>query len=265
MVDTTQIYQVLMNLCTNASHAMREKGGILKVTLDEVRIEPDATDIPPDMKPGGYTRLTLTDTGVGMTPEVMARIFEPFFTTKSKERGTGLGLSVVHGIITAHGGGITVKSRIGGGSQFTVYLPVAPDMDSSEATGKEEIPKGSERILLVDDEEFIVDLGQQLMSSLGYRVTGCTSSSEALQKFSMTPEQYDLVITDMTMPEMTGDLLLEEILRIRPGMPVILCTGYNENLDEKKTLELGAKALVMKPFVLREIASVIRIALATAA
>ena len=258
LADPTQIHQVLMNLCTNADHAMREKGGVLEVKLEEVELDADFTALQPDMKPGAYLNLTVSDTGNGMPPDVLERIFDPFFTTKETGEGTGMGLSVVHGIIGSYGGAITAYSEPGQGSTFKVYLPIIETSKEAHIGPEESIPIGSERILFVDDESVLVNMGKQIFESLGYDVTTRTSSIEALELFKNQPDRFDLVITDMTMPNMTGEDLAQELIRIKPNIPIILCTGFSAKIDDQKASAVGIRALVLKPIVKREIATTVR-------
>ena len=258
LADPTQIHQVLMNLCANADHAMREKGGVLEVKLEEVELDADFTALQPDMKPGAYLNLTVSDTGSGMPPDVLERIFDPFFTTKETGEGTGMGLSVVHGIIGSYGGAITAYSEPGQGSTFKVYLPIIETSKEAHIGPEESIPIGSERILFVDDESVLVNMGKQIFESLGYDVTTRTSSIEALELFKNQPDRFDLVITDMTMPNMTGEDLAQELIRIKPNIPIILCTGFSAKIDDQKASAVGIRALVLKPIVKREIATTVR-------
>jgi len=257
--DSTGIHQVLMNLCTNAAHAMQEKGGILEITLEEIDLDNKHTT-QLQLKPGSYQKMTVTDTGHGMEPYILERVFEPYFTTKEKCQGTGLGLSVAHGIVTSHGGAITASSNPGKGSTFTVYLPVIKDEIVAMTKDMEEkvIPRGHESILFVDDEQALVTLHKLMLEDLGYRVTTKISSIEALELFRNNPERFDLVITDMTMPNMTGDKLALELLRIREDIPIILCTGFSENVTEKSVLAMGIRAFIMKPILKHQIAKTIR-------
>ncbi len=258
--DPTQIHQIVMNLCANASHAMREKGGILEVGISNVEVGSwDSESGYLDMTPGNYLRLTVSDTGQGMTPEVLERLFEPYFTTKEKGEGTGLGLSVVHGIVKNYGGTITAYSEPGKGTTFHVYLPVI--QGEAEVSGIDEvapIPTGNEHILFIDDEPALVEIGKQILERLGYKVTTRTSSMEALELFKAKPDQFDLVITDMTMPHMTGERLAGEIINIRSDIPVVICTGYSVRISEEKAKDMGIKAFVMKPFVIRDLAKTVR-------
>ncbi len=258
LADPTQIHQILMNLSTNAYHAMRERGGILEVSLTNISLDSNFTAQYPDLEPGNYLRLTVSDTGCGMLPAVMEKIFDPYFTTKEKDQGTGLGLAVVHGIVTSLDGVITVYSEPRNGTTFHVYLPVSKKMATVENSIKKSIPGGHERILFVDDEPALVDLGKQLLERLGYRVTTRTSSIEAFELFKARPDKFDLLLTDMTMPHMTGEKLAQEFMKIRPNIPVILCTGYSEWITEEKAKKVGIRLFAMKPLVMRELADAIR-------
>jgi CheY-like chemotaxis protein/two-component sensor histidine kinase len=259
MGDPTQIHQVVMNLCTNAYHAMQEIGGTLKVTLKEVDISYEKSVERVGMKAGRHLELTVKDAGHGMSPEVLERIFEPYFSTKEPSKGTGLGLSVIHGIIKNHGGDISVNSQSGHGTTFVVYLPVIDDIDIEIEPVAAAVPtQGKERILLIDDEKQIIDIEQQILERLGYKVTPKTDSQEALEEFAALPERFDLVITDMTMPKMTGEQLARKLMEIKPDIPVILCTGFNETITEEKALAMGIDKFVMKPIVKDELAYTIR-------
>ena len=258
LADPTQIHQVLMNLCTNAAQAMDENGGILEVNLTNVELDPYFASRHPDIKPGPYLRLTVSDTGHGMDPSTIERIFDPFFTTKNHGKGTGMGLAVVHGIVKSHGGTITVYSTPGQGSTFNIYLPVI-DREVEPETGIERpIPTGNEHILFIDDEQAIAGMNKQILERLGYEVVARTSSLEALELFKAQPDNFDLVITDMTMPNMTGEELARELMSIRPDIPIILCSGYSEKITEAKAKVTGVRAFVGKPILKREIAETIR-------
>ena len=263
--DPTQIQQILMNLCTNAAHAMQKKGGVLGVSVESVTVEHSKNEDGPgtetrlDILPGSYVKLTVTDTGEGIPPEIRDRIFDPYFTTKQKGQGTGLGLSVVHGIVKSHGGTITVHSRPGEGSAFHVYLPRLDHPGESAASRDgEPLLTGTETILFVDDEQALVDMGKEILEHLGYRVVTRTGSIDALELFRTDPRRFDLVITDMTMPNMTGDNLAREIMRIRPRIPVVLCTGFSEMVTEENVRDMGIRRLLMKPLVMRDLAGCIR-------
>ena len=258
LADATQIDQILMNLSTNAAHAMRERGGVLGISLMSVNVDQNAASLHADLKPGPYLRLTVTDTGEGMSREIMERIFEPFFTTKQQNGGTGMGLAVVHGIVKNHGGAITVYSEAGKGSTFNIFFPRISGAFSMAALSSADIPTGKERILLVDDEEPVLRSERTMLESLGYRVAAVAGSDEALNLFRAQPDAFDLVITDQTMPVMTGSELSRQIIRIRSDIPIILCTGFSEAIDEDKTTREGISRFVMKPFTTMEMAEIIR-------
>ncbi|MFC1823132.1 PAS domain S-box protein [Thermodesulfobacteriota bacterium] len=256
--DPTQINQIFLNLCTNATHAMREKGGILEVSLESVELDDKAVAQFHDLTPGRYVGLTVSDTGHGIEPGIMERIFDPYFTTKEVGEGSGMGLAVVHGIIKNHGGAISVKSEPGEGATFYVFFPISEIEAEGELETIESLPKGNERILFVDDEKAMVDAVQPMLEHLGYKVTAKTSSIEALEAFRDKQNAFDLVITDMTMPNMTGIDLTKELLKIRSDILIILCTGYSEMIDKDKAKKLGISKFSMKPLVLSEIAMAIR-------
>ncbi|MGZ3598016.1 MAG: hybrid sensor histidine kinase/response regulator [Syntrophales bacterium] len=258
LADPTQIHQVLMNLCTNAAHAMRDKGGILSVSLASVEAATYLVSRYPDLKPGPYVRLTVGDTGHGVDPSILERIFDPYFTTKGPGEGTGMGLAVVQGIVKRHGGMITVQSEIGKGTSFHLLFPRIEQEIAQEAMVAEVLPRGRERILFVDDEKSLVDLGKGMLESLGYSVTIKTNSLEALETFRAQPDAFDLIITDVTMPGMTGIELAKELMAIRSDIPIILCTGFSELIDEKHAKEMGIREFVMKPFVIGKHAKAIR-------
>ena len=259
--DPTQIHQIIMNLATNAYHAMEKNGGELKVNLKEIELSEDDR-INPDMVPGRYACLSVADTGTGMNKEVISRIFDPFFTTKGQGKGTGMGLSVVHGIVTAMKGAIQVYSEPGKGTEFHVYLPVVKNVsEKNESFANGPIPGGCEKILLVDDEEAIVTMEKQILERLGYQITSRTSSIEALEAFRAGPDKFDLVITDMAMPHMPGDKLAVELIRIRPRIPILLCTGFSESMSEDKIKNLGIRGFVLKPIIIKDLARKIREAL----
>ncbi len=257
----TQIHQVLMNLCTNAHHAMSEEGGVLEISLSEIELDSHTASRYPDLSPGKYARLTVSDTGYGMDKAVLKRIFEPYFTTKEVGKGTGLGLAAVHGILKDHGGEITVYSEPEKGTTFHVYLPVIEKAEEPEKKTLKSLPTGHERILFIDDEPGLVDVGKQILEKLGYEVVAGTSSVEALELFRSEPEKFDIVITDMTMPQMTGDKLARKIMQIRPDIPIILCTGFSERITDDKAKKMGIKMFAMKPLVMRDLAVMVRKAL----
>ncbi len=261
MADPTQIHQVLMNLCTNAGQAMSGGTGILEVTLETMELDDEFTTRHPGLRTGVYVKLTVSDTGHGIPSEIMDRIFDPFFTTKERGQGTGMGLAVVHGIVKTYGGLITVYSDRTKGTVFNVFLPAIEQRSAEKARPAKMMVGGSERILFVDDEKALVDLGVTMLGSLGYSVTGETSSPAALEIFSRSPDDFDLVITDLTMPQMTGDRLARKIMQIRPDIPIILCTGFSASVNEDSAMAMGIRAFVRKPILNYQIAEIIRKAL----
>jgi len=262
MADTTQIHQIIMNLCTNAYHAMREKGGVLKISLDEINISTENSDIYTGIRHGDYLKITVSDTGIGMNDKVKEKIFSPYFTTKSVGEGSGLGLSVVYGIVQEYKGEIRFQSEHDNGAIFEIFLPLLKSCKSSLITESSlPAPKGIEHILLVDDEEAITDMMQQMLRKLGYNVTARCSSLDALDIFYEKPEIFDLVITDMTMPKMTGLELAKALKKIRDNIPVILCTGYSELITEEKMKKSGICRLIMKPVSKNKMAETIRLVL----
>jgi len=256
--DPSQIHQMVMNLGTNAGQAMRDIGGVLEMTLSEEALSEGEKANDLDLDPGPYLKLSVRDTGIGMDPEIVTRIFEPFFSTRKKDEGTGLGLSVVHGIVQSHGGAVTVTSEPGKGTVFEVYLPQIQKTSFPGHKRADVLPTGSERILLVDDEEDLVEVFTQTLENLGYHITARTSAPQALGAFRAGPQKFDLVITDQTMPKMTGLELTEEIKRLRPDIPVILYTGFSEEITPKKAEKAGVSALLMKPLLVSEMAKTVR-------
>ncbi len=255
--DATQIQQVLMNLCVNAVHAMREKGGSLDIELSDFSVA-ESDGGPHGIEPGPYMKLVVRDTGTGIPVGIIDRIFDPFFTTKQLGEGTGLGLSVVQGIVKQSNGYIAVTSERGKGSAFTVYLPRIGSETHTDAVTDDEIPTGSERILFVDDEEALVEMGEDILAELGYDITSRTNGREALALLKEDPSRFDLVITDQTMPQMTGIELAKEVLALRADMPIIMCTGFSYVVDADKARAAGIRAFAMKPLTKREIAKTVR-------
>lgn len=262
LADPTQIHQIIMNLCTNANHAMEPKGGKLEVRLTKATLKQRDTVLLKDLQPGNYLKLTVSDTGCGMLPDIKATIFDPYFTTKDLGEGTGLGLSVVHGIVKEYGGDITVDSTPEKGSTFTIFFPTVTrkaHADKSRVT--EFLPRGNERILIIDDEPSILKICSRLLERQGYTITTENDSERALARFTETPDAYDLVLTDVTMPKLTGDQLARKLLSIRPGIPIILCTGYTKLISKEQALEMGIYALINKPVVRNQLVTEIRNAL----
>ncbi|MCE5244896.1 MAG: PAS domain S-box protein [Desulfobacteraceae bacterium] len=258
LADPTQMHQVIMNLCTNAAYAMQERGGLLDVGIRDVAVDAASN---PDLNPGVYVRLSVSDTGCGMDRATMERIFDPFFTTKEMGTGTGMGLAVVHGIVKNHGGAVSVFSEPGRGSTFHVFFPKLESAGALEPEKHGELTHGEGCILFVDDEEALVNLGGKLLRMLGYEVVGKTSSVAALEAFRNEPERFDLVVTDFTMPQMTGIDMAEELVRIRSDIPIILCTGYSEKLSENVVREQGIAALLLKPLSVGQLAEAVSAAL----
>ncbi|MBN1255623.1 MAG: PAS domain S-box protein [Deltaproteobacteria bacterium] len=258
LADPTQIHQVLMNLCSNAAYAMREKGGILEVSLTDVDIDSDEKSSYQNLHGGAYLKLTVSDTGHGIDRAIRERIFDPFFTTKRTGEGTGMGLAVVHGIVKSYCGTVMVDSEVGRGSTFNVFFPRVDGNFPLEVDTAAPLSRGEERILFVDDEEDLVYMAQQMLERFGYRIVAKANSLEALEVFKAQPDQFALVITDQTMPHMTGADLARELLRIRPDIPIILCTGFSEVITADEAKALGVREFVMKPFTPHEITEIIR-------
>jgi PAS domain S-box-containing protein len=256
--DLTELHQVIMNLCTNSVHAMQDRGGVLSVSLAVVDVTAENTVGYNNITPGGYLQLCVSDTGVGISPDIMGRIFDPFFTTKEINKGTGMGLAVVHGIVRSYGGDITVETTQGKGTTFSVLFPRVEEPGTPQSHRQKSIARGSESILLVDDEEPIVQSVQALLTSMGYRVTAEQDAYQALAVFKNNPWSVDLVITDQTMPHMTGHELAREILAVRPLIPIILCTGFSEKIDDSTAKASGIQGFIMKPVSMQELSQAIR-------
>lgn len=264
LADPTQVNQILMNLCTNASQAMEEHGGLLTVSLKKIYKNKDDRQLPVKLKEGPYVELAVSDTGTGIGPDVIDKIFNPYFTTKEVGKGTGMGLAIIHGIIREHGGEIAVESELGRGTTFRVYFPSVSRAQLPVLEKPAAIPQGSERILFIDDEELLAEMGKNMLERLGYQVTVRQSSIDALSTFQNDPNSFDLVITDQTMPGMTGSDLARRILQIRPGMPIILCTGYSNLIDAESAKAMGIREFAMKPLSKGAIGKLIRKILDTA-
>lgn len=255
-----QIQQVIMNLCTNAYHAMGDAPGVLTVGLSEIEVS--ELESIPDLNrvTGKYLKLEIKDTGHGMDPKIMERIFDPYFTTKKVGKGTGLGLAVVDGILKNHQGFIKAFSQKGQGSTFQVFLPITEQAESEKVPEKKKLPlsMGTEQIMLVDDEVDILVTLEEILERLGYRMTGFKDGVSAFQAFEKDPDLFDLIITDMTMPRMTGDELSAQVLKIRKNMPIILCTGFHENFTEALAREMGIRKYAEKPIMIQELSALIR-------
>ena len=258
LADPSQVHQILMNLCTNAYHAMEDCGGTLEITLKDCEITAEDLNNQVGVSPGSFVVLIIGDSGPGISEEIRDKIFDPYFTTKEVGKGTGMGLAIVHGIIKRYGGFITCESVLGKGTIFQVYFPAMDLAVTAPVKTVENIPSGGEHILFIDDEEILVDLGKTMLERLGYEVTIRTSSLEAWNTFRNQSDQFDIVITDQTMPGLTGSDLALKMLQLRPNLPVILCTGYSSIISEEKAKSLGIKGFAMKPLVRNEIALLIR-------
>ena len=256
--NQTQIHQVVLNLCTNAAHAMEKNGGKLSVDLQTITISENDFLSFKGIKPGLYLKLTVADTGHGMDAYTISRIFEPYFTTKEVGEGTGMGLATVHGIVKDHGGDIKVYSELNVGTTFQILFPIIEGSEEKIKTAKDDVPKGKGSVLFVDDEKPLVDIGKDLLEFLGYQVETRTSPNDALEALRSKPDKYDLVITDMTMPHMNGDKLVEEIKKIRPNMPIIICTGFSKRMSHDKAMEIGINSILMKPLTLVDLANTVK-------
>ena len=256
--DATQIHQVIMNLVSNSYHAMQQEGGELQIHLKLIDFAPEEA-LEMDLSPGAYVCLSVKDTGTGIDQAVMDRVFDPYFTTKEKGKGTGLGLATVMGIVKSHHGQIQISSQPGVGTNIDIYFPQSAHTRNEEMAEKAQtIPRGNERILLVDDEYAVVELQRDMLEPLGYDLTIRTSSIDAYEAFKANPDRFDLIVTDMTMPNLTGDKLAEKILNVRPQLPIILCTGFSDLINEEKALQIGVKAFLMKPFTQSTLAITLR-------
>jgi PAS domain S-box-containing protein len=258
LADPTQMHQIIVNLCTNASHAMGDSGGVMTITLSKVDTVPGNGHRGAELKRGPHACLRVVDTGHGMSPEILERIFDPYFTTKAQGEGTGMGLSLIQGIVRSLNGVICIDSAVGKGSTFDIYLPVLEKTDSAFHQDRKSVVGGREHILFVDDELFLTRMMSQMLSKMGYHVTPHNSPIEALEQFRHAPEQFDLVISDVTMPDMAGPDMAREMMKIRPDLPVVLCTGYSANITEKIASNIGVRDLLHKPLVRHELSTTIR-------
>lgn len=261
LADPSQLHQVVVNLCTNAYQAMGPGGGVLEVDVEGIEVTTMDAGAAPTLLPGSYIRLTVADSGPGINPEIRERIFDPFFTTKPPGKGAGLGLSVVHGIVAGMGGSIAVESKPDCGAVFRVYLPLYAEAPVREAKDERPLQGRGERILVVDDEEAVVEFIRESLDQAGYKVTAVTESPAALRLFEKSPEEYDLILSDVTMPRMTGVELARAVLRSRPQIPVILATGYSELITAEEVKRMGVSRLLIKPFHSDALAAAVRAAL----
>jgi CheY-like chemotaxis protein len=258
MADPTQIHQIAMNLITNAFHAVEPAGGSISIQLKETAFN-QKEEPTMQLASGRYAVLSVSDTGSGIAPGIMDKIFDPYFTTKEKGRGTGLGLATVYGIVKAHGGDIRVYSDMGKGTTFHIFLPLLEKAQNNASDHKTPpLPTGTEHILLVDDEKPIVHLEKQMLERLGYHTTCFTSSRNALAAFQKDPSRFDLVITDMNMPHVTGMQLAKELIALRPAVPIIICTGFSERINKEKANTMGITGFLMKPVIRSKLAEMVR-------
>jgi PAS domain S-box-containing protein len=258
LADPTQINQIIMNLCINASQAMDQTGGDLTVTVEKLTLDDNSARDYPGLKSGNHVKIMISDTGPGIDSKIIDQIFDPYFTTKEIGKGSGMGLAVVHGIVKSHSGAIAVDSSLGKGTKFSILFPLATEKPVVEAQANKDIPRGNETILFVDDEISIVKMVKRMFERLGYKVETATTPQDALELFRSNPDHFNLVITDMTMPQMTGVKLSQKLMDIRKDIPIIVCTGYSKLVDEEKAKELGLAAYVMKPIDMQETAQTIR-------
>ena len=258
LADPIHLHQIVMNLCTNAFHAMEQTGGRLAIRLGECRLSRADLVLHPTVQPGRFVRLAVADTGPGIAPEIREKIFDPYFTTKGVGKGTGMGLAIVHGIVTTAGGFVLCESELGQGTVFRVCWPVAEEDITPVAEAAEQVPVGRERVLLVDDETMLVEMGQLMLAQLGYEVTACTGSLEALHMFQSHPDRFDVVLTDLTMPHLTGLDLARGIRAIRPDIPIILCSGYSAPVDEEEAKSCGIHGFAAKPLTRKQVALLLR-------
>jgi PAS domain S-box-containing protein len=256
--DPTQFHQIVMNLCTNAFHAMEQTGGTLEIALGECELSERDLKAQPEAAAGTFVALTVRDSGPGIPPEIRDKIFDPYFTTKEVGKGAGMGLAIIHGIVTTSGGFVVCDSELGKGTVFRVFFPALERGEAETPVAAAPAPTGKEHILLVDDEEMLADMGQTMLERLGYEVTVRTSSLEALNAFQNQPDRFDAVITDQTMPGMTGLDLARRMLQIRPGMPIILCTGHSNLASEAQAKLYGIRGYAMKPLTKSAIATLLR-------
>jgi CheY-like chemotaxis protein len=258
LADPIQINQIMMNLCINASQAMEQTGGCLTITVENADLEEGTSGRLFDLPNGNYVKISVRDTGPGIDRKIIDRIFDPYFTTKEVGKGSGMGLAVVHGIVKNSGGDITVDSGPGKGATFSIYFPLTAEKPEVEMLAADDLPMGNETVLFVVDEKSLLVMTQEMLAHLGYQVKAEMDPIDALAVFQSNPDQFDLVITDMTMPQMTGVGFAKKLLEIRKDIPIIICTGHSALVDEKNAKELGLAAYIMKPVNMRELAQTIR-------
>ena len=256
--DPTEIHQIVINLCTNAAHAVKDTGGVLEVGISEVTLDEKTASRFEDLSAGDFVKLTVKDSGEGIAPEILEKVFEPYFTTKEFGAGSGMGMAVVYGIVKKCEGAIRIDSTVGEGTTVEVLFPKIEVEALAKEKKEVELPRGNERILLVDDDPSIVTMICQMLERFGYKVTSMTDSTTALERFKSAPDDFDLVITDMSMPKMSGDQLAAELIKVRENVPILLCTGHSDTVDEKKAKEIGVKGFAMKPLDMGKLATAVR-------
>jgi CheY-like chemotaxis protein len=258
LADSTQMYQIVMNLCTNAVQAMREKGDALEIGLEEIFFDQGSLLGNQELTPGPYVKLTVSDNGPGIAPEIIDKIFDPFFTTKGVGEGTGMGLAVVYGIVKSYGGSITVSSQPGEDATFTVLLPRIISQKTDDHEAQIFIPRGQGQILVIDDEDILVQMSKSMLENLGYEVTTANDSLKAMEIFQAQPDTFDLVITDQTMPHIDGLQIARKIRQMQPNIPIILCTGFSEKVSQETVRAAGINVLLMKPFNLHDLGQTVK-------
>jgi signal transduction histidine kinase/ActR/RegA family two-component response regulator len=258
LADQSEIHQVMINLCTNSAHAVKNESGVLEVLLETVTLDERFAARFKDLLPGDYVRLTVRDNGEGIAPGDMDRIFDPYFTTKDIDEGLGMGLAVVHGIVKKNNGAIHIESNVGKGTTVEVLFPLLETLSKEEVEQSETLPTGTERILFIDDEASLVKMVKQMLERSGYEVVGKTSSTDAVKVFTENPGRFDLVISDISMPDMPGDRLAQKMIQIRPDIPIIVCTGHSDRIDEKKAQDMGIQAFIMKPLTKADLTKTVR-------
>ena len=258
LANPTQISQVIMNLCTNAFHAMENTGGRLTITLNDIQVPKSIPAAQVELSAGSYLVLNIQDTGTGIDPTIMPKIFEPYFTTKEVGKGTGLGLATVMGIVKNHGGEIILESKLGHGTMFSLFFPIINQLPEQTPKELPILPRAFGRILFVDDEPSLAELGKATLTKLGYQVTAVTNGKEALEIFQARPHEFDLVITDLTMPRFTGLDLAKHFHSQRPDLPIIICTGYRDRLRHEEVKFLGVREVLFKPFEMTKLGETVQ-------
>ncbi len=256
--DATQIHQILINLCTNAVHAMENTPGVLSLEVMKIHLDDNSNFDIGEVNQGEYVQIIVKDTGSGIDPEIQKMMFDPYFTRKEIGKGTGMGLAIVQGIVLNHHGAISVQSKLDEGTSIRLVFPISHQATTQKQEYQASLFTGSEKILFIDDEESLVRIGKKMLEGMGYSVEAKTDSQEALDLFKSNPYQFDLIITDMTMPHLTGDQLSKQMLEIRSDLPIILCTGFSDKISNEKAIELGFRKFLEKPITKQSFAKTIR-------